>query len=297
MLQTECALHEFARLDTWDDAAIMAALVRSQASAVESVGAARAAIGGAARALGQRLVAGGRVIYAGAGSSIGQGVLDGAELPATFGLPSERVRFLIAGGRAAIFDIDCAAEDDADAARREVDALRPTPADALIALSASGSTAYTVAVARHAKAAGALVIAIVNNARSALAQTADHEILLESGPEVIAGSTRLAAGTAQKCALNLLSTLTHIRLGAVHDGLMVNLRADNEKLRARACGIVAQIAGVDEARARAALAAAEGEIKPAVLICSGAKDRNTAQALLAASQGNLRRALERLAAS
>src|SRR5262249_39813532 len=114
--------------------------------------------------------------------------------------------------------------------------------------------------------------------------------------EVIAGSTRMAAGTAQKCALNLLSTLTHIRLGAVHGGLMVNLRAANEKLRVRACGIVAQVAQVDEARARAALAAANDEIKLAILLCSDATEA-AARTLLAESGDNLRAALERLAAS
>src|SRR5262249_49938786 len=138
MRQTESHLREFDQLDTWDDDTILAALVRGQLRAVESAGAASADTGSAATALRGRLASGGRLIYAGAGSSIGQGVLDGAELPGTFSLPEERVRFLIAGGRAAVFDIDGAAEDDADAALRDVDALRPTSADALIALSASG---------------------------------------------------------------------------------------------------------------------------------------------------------------
>src|SRR5215470_15219311 len=295
MLTTERVSRELAGLDTWDDDAVMTALVRSQANAVRSVEAARSAIGRAAQALAGRLRAGGRLIYAGAGSSIGQGVLDGAELPATFGLPIGRLHFLIAGGRAALFDVDGAAEDDGAAAARELEALRPTPADALIAVSASGSTPYTVAAAGRAKAAGALVIAVACNPGSALAQAADHEIFLDSGPEVIAGSTRMAAGTAQKAALNLLSTLTHIRLGAVHGGLMVNMRVDNEKVRVRACGIVAEIAGVDEAQARAALGEAAGQIKPAVLICAGARDAATARALLAAAQENLRLTLQRLA--
>jgi N-acetylmuramic acid 6-phosphate etherase len=297
MLQTEQALNQFAGLDTWDDEAIMAALVVGHVRAVEAVAAACPVIGRAANTLAGRLSSGGRLVYAGAGSSIGQGVLDGAELPGTFGLPSERLRFVIAGGRQAVFAIDNAADDDIDAARHDAEAVNFVATDALIALSASGSTKYTVAIAQKAKAAGALVIAIVNNLQSALAQEADHEICLGSGPEVIAGSTRMAAGTAQKCALNLLSTLTHIRLGAVHDGMMVNVRADNEKLKARARSIVAKIAQVDDACAHDALDAAAGEVKPAVLVCAGAQDLEAARALLAGSHGNLRRALERLAAS
>lgn len=295
MLRTEQISNQFAGLDTWGDEAIMAALVRGHARAIASVETACPAIGLAAAVLGNRLASGGRLIYAGAGSSIGQGVLDGAELPATFGLSPERLHFAIAGGRQAVFDIDGAAEDDTLAARRDADALHLTPADAVIAVSASGSTPYTIAVARQAKTAGALVIAIVNNPHSALAQIANHEIYLDSGEEIVAGSTRMAAGTAQKCALNLLSTLTYIRLGAVHDGMMVSLRADNEKLRARAHNVVARIAQVDDVCARKALDAAAGEVKPAVLVCAGARDLKEARALLERSQGNLRLALERLA--
>jgi N-acetylmuramic acid 6-phosphate etherase len=177
---------------------------------------------------------------------------------------------------------------------REIAGLNLTPQDTLIAVAASGTTPYTVAAARAAKAAGALVIAIVNNADSPLASAADHEIFLDTGPEVIAGSTRMAAGTAQKAALNLLSTLTNIRLGAVHDGLMVNVRADNEKLRERVRGIVMAIAKVDEAKAKAALDAAAGEAKVAVLLAAGAKDIGTARKLLDEVAGNLRSALTRL---
>ncbi len=166
----------------------------------------------------------------------------------------------------------------------------------MIAISASGSTPYTLAAAEVAKAAGTPVIAIVNNANSLLGQVAQHEIFLDSGPEVIAGSTRMAAGTAQKCALNLLSTLAHIRLGAVHDGLMVSVRADNTKLKARACGIVSRIAKVDPTRAHRALETADGDVKPAVLLCAGAKDLATARELIQRSHGNLRLALQRLAA-
>jgi N-acetylmuramic acid 6-phosphate etherase len=278
----------------WEDQAILEALLKGQSAAIESVHAAFLAISQASAALADRLRNGGRLLYAGAGSSIRQGILDGIELPATFGFPPERLHFLVAGGREALFDSRGAAEDDSHAAMREIAALNLTGADTLIAIAASGSTPYTTAAARAARAAGALVVAIVNNANSTLAGSADHEILLDSGPEVIAGSTRMGAGTAQKAALNLLSTLTNIRLGAVHDGLMVNLRADNDKLRERARGIVMAIAAVDEASARRALEAAGGAVKPAVLLAAGARNLSAAQTLLSESEGNLRTAMHRL---
>lgn len=295
MRRTEQHLSEFAGLDTWEDQAILAALLQGQATAIEAVKAAFAAISAASQALSENLRQGGRLLYAGAGSSIRQGIVDGIELPATFGFPSDRLHFLVAGGREALFDSRGASEDDTHAAMREIASLNLTSRDTLIAVAASGTTPYTIAAARGAKAAGALVIAIVNNRGSPLAGASDHEILLDTGPEVIAGSTRMAAGTAQKAALNLLSTLTNIRLGAVHDGLMVNVRADNEKLRERARGIVMAIAKVDEARARTALDSAGGEVKPAVLFAAGAQNIDSARKLLRQSEGNLRAALARLA--
>jgi N-acetylmuramic acid 6-phosphate etherase len=295
MLKTEYQSAKFAGLDTWEDDAILSTLVESQAAAISSVRQAFSSISSAAADLAERLRAGGRLLYAGAGSSIRQGIVDGIELPATFGFPAERLHFLVAGGKEALFDSRGAAEDDAASATGEIAALRLTERDSLIAIAASGTTPYAVAAARAAKATGALVIAIANNPSSPLAANAHHEIFLNSGPEVVAGSTRMAAGTAQKCALNLLSTLTHIRLGAVHDGMMVNLRVDNDKLRRRACGIVMTIAGVDDGTARRALDVSGGEVKSAVLLAAGVKDVDKARDMLAAARGNLRLALRQLA--
>jgi N-acetylmuramic acid 6-phosphate etherase len=295
MRKTERHLSEFTGLDTWEDHTILAALLQGQAAAIEAVRPAFGAISAASQALAGNLRRGGRLLYAGAGSSIRQGIVDGIELPATFGFPSHRLHFLVAGGREALFDSRGASEDESHAAMREIVGLNLTSADTLIAVAASGTTPYTIAAARAAKAAGALVVVIVNNAGSPLASAADHEIFLDSGPEVIAGSTRMAAGTAQKAALNLLSTLTHIRLGAVHDGLMVNVRADNEKLRERARGIVMAIAKVDEDQAKEALDVAGGEVKLAVLFATGVQDIETARKLLDASGGNLRSALGQFA--
>ncbi|MCA3555456.1 N-acetylmuramic acid 6-phosphate etherase [Aestuariivirga sp.] len=279
-------------IDTWPDARILDALADGQARAIAAVRQAAPAIAGAATMLAQRLAAGGRLAYAGAGASIRVAVQDGAELPATFGMPEAKILYLIAGGRPAMFDTLADAEDDAADGAAQADGL--TSADTMIAVAASGSTPFTVAAAKRAREKGVFVIAVVNNPGSRLAAAASLEILLPSGPEVIAGSTRLGAGTAQKAALNLLSTLTHIKLGAVHDGLMVNVGTGNTKLRRRAAGIIATIAQVDEARAAAALEAAQGHVKPAVLLCAGAKGIAAAQRLLAAANGNLRLAMSRI---
>ncbi|MFO1131432.1 MAG: N-acetylmuramic acid 6-phosphate etherase [Hyphomicrobiales bacterium] len=279
-------------LDTWSDERILDALVQGQERAIAAVRAAAPAISEAATILAHRLAAGGRLAYAGAGTSIRVAVQDGSELPATFGMPEANILYLIAGGRAAMFDTLADAEDDEADGAAQAEVL--TAADTLVTVAASGSTPFTIAAARRARERGAVVIAIVNNPESRLAAAADLEILLASGPEVIAGSTRLAAGTAQKVALNLLSTLTHIKLGAVHDGFMVNVETGNAKLRQRAAGIVAAIARVDEPRAQAALGEAGGQVKHAILLCAGAKDIAAAQRLLIAANGNLRLAMARL---
>jgi N-acetylmuramic acid 6-phosphate etherase len=204
-------------------------------------------------------------------------------------MAEDRLVYLIAGGRAAMFDTLAEAEDDEEAARR--DGGLCTAGDTVIAIAASGSTPYTLAATRQAKANGATIIAMVNNAGSPLETLSDIAIILDTGPEVIVGSTRLAAGTAQKAALNLLSTLTNIKLGAVHDGYMVNLVAGNGKLRSRAAAIVAAISGVDTEAAHTALTAAEGAIKPAVLLAMGAPAPAAARSILNQTGNNLRSAI------
>lgn len=297
MSGTEEIDRRYLGIDRWDDQAILAALCEGQRRAIDAVRDAATAISAAAYALARRLGQGGRLIYAGAGSSIAIAVQDGAELPGTFGLERERIVFLIAGGSRSLTDIDGEAEDDAETAARAVDDLHCVPADSMIAVAASGSTPFTLAAARQAKARGALVIGIANNEDCALLRLADCPVFLNSGHEVIAGSTRMGAGTAQKAALNLLSTLTHIKLGGVMDGMMVNVRADNAKLRRRAEAIVARIAGADAACAAEALTASGGDIKPAALLCVGVASLAEAQALLARANGNLRLALELIADS
>jgi N-acetylmuramic acid 6-phosphate etherase len=275
------------------DAAFVAALLAGQRRAVEAVATALPSIERASVAISERLEAGGRLVYLGAGSSGLIAMQDGAEIPGTFGIAPSRILFLIAGGVERAHRIDGAAEDDRDAARGEIDALDAMTKDVLIAISASGTTPYTLAGAEAARAKGALIVSLANRPTSPLLALADHPILLETGPEALQGSTRLGAGTAQKCALGLLSTLANARLGHVYRGLMVNVRPDNDKLRRRAIDIIASIAGVDENAARHSLVSADDDVKCAVLIASGLGPREKAQNILAQSRGDIGAALSR----
>jgi len=274
-----------------DEALFADALVASYRRAIESVAAARGDIAAAAVRLAVIWRAGGRLIYAGAGSSGLAAAADAAELPGTFGLDENRIAIILAGGTAEPFRIDATTEDDAAAGEQAMAALGDLAGDAVIAVSASGSTPFTTAAAAEARRRGGFVIAIAHRPGSPLLSGADAPILLASGEEALRGSTRLAAGTAQKAALGMLSTLMGFELGHVHQGLMVNLKADNAKLRDRALGIVAVIAGVNEARAEAALREAGGEVKPAILIARGAISMSEAVARLAAAEGRIDDAL------
>ena len=285
---TELSYDASRGIDMWSDVAVLEALVAGQERAIAAVRSALPQIASAA----ERLAAGGRLAYAGAGTSIRIAVQDGSELPATFGMAEDKIIYLIAGGKAAIFDTMADAEDDVEAGERDASFLGP--ADTLVAVAASGSTPYTIAAAQTAKASGAVVISVVNNSGTKLGALGDFEIVLDSGAEVIAGSTRMGAGTAQKVALNLLSTLAHIRLGAVHDGMMVNVQAGNSKLKHRAAEIVAKISGASLEQAVQALNDTNAQVKPAVLLCKGASNIQFAQALLDRTKGNLRLALAQL---
>jgi len=234
-----------------------------------------------------RLRAGGRLAYAGAGTSIRVAVQDGIELGPTYDWPETRTLYLIAGGeRALMLGIE-GAEDNAEDGGAQVAASQIGPNDVVIGLAASGRTPFTVAVLEAARAAGALTVGIACNPDAPLCAVADHGVVAETGAEAIAGSTRMKAGTAQKAILNLLSTQIMLRLGHVHRGLMVDMRPQNIKLRARATGMVARLAQVDEAAAQAALEAAGWKIKPAVLVAQGF-DIAAADAALRQAQGVLR---------
>lgn len=290
MAGTETFDPRYRGLDTWNDAEILEAFLDGQTRAVAAVKPALPAIAAAARAIAGRIEPDGRIVYAGAGSSGRQAALDGMELGATFSWPAERIAFALAEGIALDPGAEGSDEDDTANARAAIIDLKLGVADCVIAVAASGTTPFTLAAAETAKAAGALVVAIANNPHTPLLRHADHAIPLDTGPEVIGGSTRMNAGTAQKATLGLLSSLVMTRLGHIHDGLMVSMRADCAKLETRAARIVAEIAGSSVEKAAAALAACDGRIKPAVLVVRGATAPE-ADSLLARASGNLRVAL------
>jgi N-acetylmuramic acid 6-phosphate etherase len=273
---------------------VLARLLDGQRGAAAAVEPALPAIAEAAALAARTLAAGHRLAYAGAGSSGLMALADALEIAGTFGIPSDRTPVLFAGGAGSLLALTGGVEDDTDAAARDVSARGLGAGDAVVCVSASGTTPYTCAVAAAARARGAAVIAVANVADSPLLGAADVAVLLDTGPEIVAGSTRMGAATAQKIALNMLSTLAAVSLGHVHDGYMVNVVADNAKLRDRAARIVAAISGADAAAAGAALAATGGAVKPAVLVAAGARDPNHAAALLGASGGHVGPALTAL---
>ena len=236
----------------------------------------------------------GRLIYAAAGSSGLMALADALELPGTYGIPREQISIMFAGGAAALTDMVGGPEDDAEAARTEIAQIGVKPGDCIIAVTASGSTPYPMAAVAAAREAGAKCIGIANNAASPLFELVDVAICLPTPPEVIAGSTRMGAGTAQKIALNMMSTMMAVHLGEVHDGFMVNVVADNIKLRIRARAMIMAISGVDETAADRALEAAGGAVKLAIVLASGIADAPSAVALLKLHSGKLRPALASL---
>lgn len=248
-------------------------------------------IAAAIDAIAERMGRGGRLVYAGAGTAGRLGVLDASECPPTFNTRPEQVVGLVAGGPAAMVTSVEGAEDSAELARADLDTLALTPADTVVGVSASGRTPYAIAAVEHARALGALTVGLACNADSALAAAAEHGIEVVVGPELLTGSTRLKAGTAQKLVLNMLSTITMIRLGKTYGNLMVDVRASNEKLRARSRRIVALATGAADDEIERALAASDGEVKNAILTVLTGVDGPTAARLLEESGGHLRAAL------
>jgi len=267
-----------------------ARILEAQGAAVQAVYPAIPAIAAVAEAGAAALRAGRRMVYTGAGSSGLMALADALELPGTFGIPPAQVPVLFAGGAAALLSMEGTVEDDVPAALADLAALNIGPGDMVICLAASGGTPTTLAIAQAARDAGATVASFANVAGSPLLSSAHLPVLLDTGPEIVTGSTRMAAGTAQKVALNLMSVLVGIRLGHVHDGYMVNVLADNIKLRDRAARIVADLSGADPGIARAALDASGGRVKPAVLIARGHAPKD-ADAALSAADGHLARAM------
>lgn len=289
--QTEMVHARAKGFDTRPPQEALAILANAQAEAARVVQDAVPEIAAAAELAATCLKGGGRLIYAAAGSSGLMALADALELPGTYGIARDRIKVLLAGGIAGLTNMEGGPEDDAESARTEIAAAGVGPGDCVIALTASGYTPYPMAAVEAARAAGASAIGISNNQGAPIFAKVDVAICLPTPPEVIAGSTRMGAGTAQKIALNMLSTMMAIHLGHVHDGFMVNVIADNLKLRGRAQRIVMAVSSVDETAAAAALERAGGAVKVAILLAAGADGVEAAQRILAESDGHLRPAL------
>ncbi|MFI7383443.1 N-acetylmuramic acid 6-phosphate etherase [Streptomyces sp. NPDC049813] len=291
-LTTEAFRPELAEIDQQPTLEIARIMNGEDATVPTAVAAQLPQIAAAIDGTAERMARGGRLIYAGAGTAGRLGVLDASECPPTFNTDPGEVLGLIAGGPSAMVTAVEGAEDSKELAAEDLDALNLTADDVVVGISASGRTPYAIGAVEHARTAvGALTIGLSCNADSALAAAADHGIEVVVGPELLTGSTRLKAGTAQKLVLNMLSTITMIRLGKTYGNLMVDVRASNEKLRARSRRIVSLATGADDAAIEAALAATDGEVKNAILVVLGEVDGPTAARLLAESDGHLRAAL------
>jgi N-acetylmuramic acid 6-phosphate etherase len=286
-MATEEVDPRFADLDGWSLSSAMDAMWEGQLAAVAAIGHALPLITAATEAAQAALGDHGRIVYVGAGTSGRVAVQDGAELMPTFAWPSERVHFIVAGGDSAFVTSIEGAEDDIDDAVKQVHAAQLTQHDVVIAVAASGTTPFTVAAVQQAGSCGAVTIGVANNPRTVLLESARFPILVETGPELIAGSTRMKAGTAQKIILNLISSGIMLRFGRVYRGMMVNMQPTNAKLKRRAEAMVAQIARCDPAQAARSLEQAEGDIKTAVLLALGL-DRVDAETILKNCDGNLR---------
>lgn len=295
-MSTERSSPRYASIDLWDAEDIAESIIESQFAAVAAVQVARKEIAAAVVAMKARLEDRGRLIYVGAGTSGRLAVQDGAELAPTFGWPADRLVLLVAGGEEALLRSVEGAEDDAEQGKRMIDQHAVTREDVLIAVAASGTTRFTVACLREAKRRGTLTLGIANNKATPILEEADHAIFLDTGSEPISGSTRLKAGTAQKVALNALSTSLMILLGKVYRGLMVDVRAGNEKLEKRSEDMLMQLTGRNRNDARDALSRANGSVKIAVMLLNGC-ELEFAKRLLGDSDDQLGAALRRLGAA
>lgn len=290
-MQTERPSPRFSDIDLWEPSDVLEAMIGGQFAAVAAVRAALPEMERAAVAIEGRLEAGGRLVYAGAGTSGRLAVQDGAELMPTFGWPPERLLLLIAGGHEAMMQAVEGAEDETEDAAAQVRQHGIGAPDVLIAMAASGTTPFTLACLREAKALGALTVGVANNRKTPIIREADQGIFLDTGAEPIAGSTRMNAGTAQRITLNLLSTLVMIRLGRVYRGMMVDVQSTNAKLERRKRAMVEYLTGCLDEEAQGALERADGNVKIAILILHGWSVEQ-ARAELERAGGRLRQALD-----
>ena len=290
-LATEARDHDAPDLDLQSTLELVRRMNAEDAGVPAAVARSEGAIAAAIDAVAERLAGGGRLVYLGAGTSGRLALVDATECESTFAVPPGRVVALIAGGPDAAATAQEEAEDDREAGSAAVREVAVGPADAVVALSASGRTPYAVAGLEAARKAGAATVAIVSVEGSELGSIAEHEIVVLVGPEVIAGSTRLKAGTAQKLVLNMISTIAMVRLGKTYGNLMVDVVATNDKLRARVRRIVAAASGAPPDRVEAALDEADGNAKVAIVALVREIDAPSARARLDAANGDVRKAL------
>ena len=291
MLKTQTPSSQHRELDQYPTEQLVAAFADDQLNAVQAVRAAVPAIAKAVEAAVPRIEAGGRLLYVGAGTSGRLGVLDSVELYPTFSWPHERAVAILAGGADALFQAVEGAEDDRGQGGRDLLALQPGSNDVVLALAASGTTPYVLGAVEAARGAGALAIGIANNPDAPLAREADIGIVLDTGHEIISGSTRLKAGTAQKIVLNTISSAIMVRLNKVYGNLMVDLKPTNAKLFARTVRLTMHATGADEAAARKALEQCGFHVKVAVVALLKKTTVQQAQALLDQAGGSVRGAL------
>jgi N-acetylmuramic acid 6-phosphate etherase len=271
---------------------LVALMNAEDASVPAAVAAAQSQVATAIDAVAKRMRGGGRLVYVGAGTSGRLAAVDAAECESTFSTRPGQVVALVAGGASATAAEQEAAEDDVEAGAAEIAALAVGDADAIVGISASGRTPYVLGALEAANASGALTVCVVSAPDSPLARVADLEIAVVVGAEVVAGSTRLKAGTAQKLVLNMLSTIVMVRLGKTFGNLMVDVDATNEKLRARVRRIVREATGASPEDVDEALAAADGEAKVAIVALLAGVDAAGARARLEAAGGSIPAALD-----
>lgn len=275
-------------LDSYSALEIVTAMNAEDATVAETVRGALPKIAQAVEAIVERLRSGGRIIYVGAGTSGRLGVLDAVECVPTFSVEPGLVIGLIAGGEVALTQAVEGAEDDRGGGKRDLEAVSASERDAVVGIAASGRTPFVLGALDYANAIGALTVAITCNNPAPMLDVAQIAIPVVVGPEVLAGSTRLKAGTAQKMVLNMLSTSAMVRLGKVYGNLMVDVKVTNQKLSERAQRIVCRVAGVDEAEAARLLSLTQYEVKPAIVMAVRGVSAEEARGLLRAANGMLR---------
>ncbi|WP_426166725.1 N-acetylmuramic acid 6-phosphate etherase [Pseudoduganella sp. R-34] len=291
MLKTETPSAQHRELDQYPIEQLVAAFADDQLNAVQAVRTAIPAIAKAVEAIVPRIEAGGRLLYVGAGTSGRLGVLDSVELYPTFSWPHERAVAILAGGTEAMFKAVEGAEDDREQGARDLQALDPRPDDVVLALAASGTTPYVLGAIEAARKAGALTVGIANNPGAPVTQEAEIGITLDTGHEIISGSTRLKAGTSQKIVLNTISSALMVRLNKVYGNLMVDLKPTNAKLYARTVRLTMHATGADEAAARTALEQCGFHVKVAVVALLKKTTVQQAAGLLDQAGGSVRGAL------